>query len=433
MTKQEAINEIESDLKRKDYSPRTAKIYSDWIGKLADFYPKKEIDKLGFKEINEYLTHLNERLCVAPSSINQAFQSYNYLFNKIWNRNLDLTKISKPERERSNPDILTPQEILDIIENTNNLQHKLLISIAYSAGLELYETKNLRVNDVDTHRDIIKIRDPKGKAKREAVLAKFVKRLYKQQLKENKPKTYLFESTQTGNRYGDTTVRKILVNQAIKNGITKKVTFKTLKYSYILHLRELGRPLLHSLNELGMSSSFSLQFFSEIANRNIADKPFSPLDKIALHTEIEHPVNREYFEQIISGISDKDEADYLKEALTCMTAGSLRAGIIFAWNAAILNLRKKCFNHGKTTLNNAIKKQDPKAKDIKKEDDFAYVKDSYLLRVAQDLGEIDKGEKDALEDCLDLRNKCGYPGNYKPKTLKASSFMEEIINIVFKK
>jgi site-specific recombinase XerD len=433
MTKEEAKEELESDLKRKDYSPKTIKIYCDWVDKLSEFYPKKEIDKLGFKELNEFLTHLNERLGIAPSSINQAFHSFNFLFNKIWNRNIDLSKISKPERERSNPDILTPQEVLDIINNTNNLQHKLLISIAYSAGLELYETKNLRLSDIDTHRDVIKIRDPKGKAKREAVLAKFVKKLFKQHLKENKPKTYLLESTQTGKRYGDTTIRKILVNQAVKNGITKKVTFKTLKYSYILHLRELGRPLLYSLNELGMSSSLSLQFFSEIANREVSDKPFSPLDKISLHTEIEHPVNREYFEQIIAGIKDKDEADYLKEALTCMSAGSLRAGIIFAWNAAVLNLRKKCFGHGKTTLNSAIKKHDPKAKDVKKEDDFAYVKDAYLLRVAQDLGEIDKGEKDALEDCLDLRNKCGHPGNYKPKTLKASSFMEEIINIVFKK
>ena len=89
--------------------------------------------------------------------------------------------------------------------------------------------------------------------------------------------------------------------------------------------------------------------------------------------------------------------------------------------------------NGKTMLNAAIQKHDTRAKEIKKEDDFAYIKDSVLLMAAQELGEIDKGEKDSLEDCLDLRNKCGHPGNYKPKSLKASSFMEELINIVFKK
>jgi len=150
---------------KKDYSEKTVKAYSDWISKLGDFYNKNDFDKIGFKEISQYLIHLNERLGIAPSTINQAFQSYNYLFNTILEKNIDFSKISKPERKRSNPDILTPEEILSIIENTDNLQHKLLIATAYSAGLELSETKNLKISDIDNHRDLIKIRDTKGKIK----------------------------------------------------------------------------------------------------------------------------------------------------------------------------------------------------------------------------------------------------------------------------
>ena len=147
----------------------------------------------------------------------------------------------------------------------------------------------------------------------------------------------------------------------------------------------------------------------------------------------EYPINAEYLEKSIHLVTDNDERDYLIEALVCLNNGSLRAGIIFAWNAAILNMRTKCFKHGATTLNNAIIKHDPKAKTINKLDDFAYIKDSTTLQVAQDLGEIDKGEKDALVDCLDLRNKCGHPGQYRPKPIKAASFLEELLTIVFQK
>jgi len=56
-----------------------------------------------------------------------------------------------------------------------------------------------------------------------------------------------------------------------------------------------------------------------------------------------------------------------------------------------------------------------------------------LLLASQELGIIDKGEKDSLEDCLDTRNKCGHPGKYRPKPIKAAAFMEELITIVFKK
>jgi len=429
----DAVKELKEDLERREYSPRTIKIYCDWIEKIKEFYPNKTIDSLQQKEISDYLNHLNFRLNTAASTINQAFQSFQYLYNNLWNKGIDFSKIEKPERKRSNPDILSTKEILSIIDSTNNIQHKLLIALSYSAGLDKNEAKNLKLSDIDTHRNLIKIRDRKGRIKREAVLAKYVKGMFNQHIKENKLKRFVFESTQTGIQYSDTTIGKILANCAVKAGVSKRISFKTLKYSYVVHLYELGRPLKYTLDDLNMKSSFSLEFFSDIVNRGVPNRPFSSLDKIALQTEVEYPINSEFLEQSILGIKDKDEANYLKEALVCMTSGSLRAGIIFTWNAAVLNLRKKCFAHGIVSLNSAIKKYNPNAKEIKKIEDFAYIQDSLLLLVAQELAEIDKGEKDSLEDCLDTRNKCGHPGKYRPKPIKAAAFMEELITIIFKK
>ena len=186
------------------------------------------------------------------------------------------------------------------------------------------------------------------------------------------------------------------------------------------------------MDELKMGSTQSLDFFMRIAMRGVKNRVFSPLDMIALNTEIEPPINLEYLEESILKIKDKDEADYLIEALTCIKAGSLRAGIIFAWNAAVLKLRKKCFSHGTQSLNNCVAKYVSNPKPIKKIDDFAYLQDSTLLLVSQDLGELDKGERDSLEDCLDTRNKCGHPSNYRPKSIKSASVIEELISIVFK-
>lgn len=432
LEKRNYLKELRDDLERKSYAIKTIEIYVDWLKKIDEFFPKKTLGEIEFKDVNEFLEHLQDRLNTAPATVNQAFQSYNYFFNKLNSRGFDLTKIKKPKRKRSNPDILSVEEILLIIENTKNLQQKLLLATAYSAGLDISEVKDLKISDIDFQRDIIKVRNKKGRVIREAILARYVKTLAKKHLRLNSPKTYLFESTATNKRYSVTTIGRILKNQVLKHKIHKKVSFKTLKYSHIIHSEQLGRPFQFILKDMKIGSSQSLVFFNDIKNRNLKDRKFSPLDRISLHQHIEHPINRDYFEQIIIGIKDKAEQDYLKEALTCMTVGSLRAGVIFAWNAGVLNLRKKCFIHGPKSLNMAIQKFYPQAKEIKKMDDFAYIKDSTLLLTAQELGEIDKGEKDSLQDCLDLRNKCGHPGNYKPKSLKASSFMEELINIVFK-
>ena len=384
MKNKDLIENLKKDLLRKSYSENTIKIYASWIEKLVLYYPNKSLNEITFQNIREYIEHLINRINVAPATINQAFQSYNYFFNKLNSNNFDFSKINKPKRERSNPDIFTINEILKIIEGTENLQQKLLLATAYSAGLDISEVQNLKINDIDFNRDLIKVRNKKGKVVRETKLARYVKSLSKKHIKQNNPKIYLFESTQTKNKYGISTIGKILKNQVLKHKINKKISFKTLKYSHIVHLEELGRPFLFTLKDMKINSSQSLVFYSEIKHRNTKDKKFSPLDKISLHQQIEHPINRDYFEQIIIGITDKGEQDYLKEALTCMSVGSLRAGIIFAWNAGVLNLRKKCLNHGQTSLNNAIQKFYPKAKKITKIDDFAYIKDSTLLLTAQD-------------------------------------------------
>jgi hypothetical protein len=83
------------------------------------------------------------------------------------------------------------------------------------------------------------------------------------------------------------------------------------------------------------------------------------------------------------------------------------------------------------TLNAAVQKFDRKARTVNKVDDFAYLKDSTVLLVAKEVGEFDKNQKDILEECLNLRNKCGHPGKYAPRPFKVASFIEDLVTILF--
>jgi hypothetical protein len=75
---------------------------------------------------------------------------------------------------------------------------------------------------------------------------------------------------------------------------------------------------------------------------------------------------------------------------------------------------------------------DSKAREIKKPDDFAYIKESILLLGAEGVAVLDKNQRTTLEDALGLRKKCGHPTKYSPGILKASSFIEDVTSIVFK-
>ena len=145
--------------------------------------------------------------------------------------------------------------------------------------------------------------------------------------------------------------------------------------------------------------------------------------------EIEHDVTT--LETIASKISDVIVRDYILESIKCLSVGALRAAIVFLWTGAIRTLQEEALANHAGTLNAAIAKHDPRAKAINKIEDFSYIKDATTLLALQDLGIIDKGEKTTLEEALNLRNRCGHPTKYSPGIKKASSFIEDVVGIVF--
>jgi hypothetical protein len=145
--------------------------------------------------------------------------------------------------------------------------------------------------------------------------------------------------------------------------------------------------------------------------------------------EVEHDIGT--LQEIVSKIQNTDVRDYLEEGLKCLQVGALRACVVFVWTAAIRIIQEKLVASHQSTLNSAIKKHDPKARDIRRLDDFAYVKDSLTLLAAKELGVIDKNQKDTLEEALGLRNRCGHPSKYIPGIKKVSAFIEDLVSIVF--
>jgi hypothetical protein len=145
--------------------------------------------------------------------------------------------------------------------------------------------------------------------------------------------------------------------------------------------------------------------------------------------EIEHDVGT--MEGLIAALSDDHVRDYLEEAIKCLKVGALRASVVFVWSGAIRTIQDKMMSKGSAAVTAAIQRLDPKASRVKSIDDFAYVRDATVLLAAKDLGIIDKNEKDVLTEGLNLRNRSGHPGKYRPGIKKVSAFIEDMTSVVF--
>lgn len=174
----------------------------------------------------------------------------------------------------------------------------------------------------------------------------------------------------------------------------------------------------------GMAGSSRLWTLTETGRQHVRELANLP----SSDPEVEHDVQT--LRILVARITDADVKDYLEESIKCFQVGALRAGVVFVWSATIRTIQHEVLTQGDAKVNGAIQKHAPKAKHISTIDHFAYVEDSITLLAAKDLGFYDKSEAGTLKEALDLRNKCGHPGKYRPGIKKVGSFLEDVISLV---
>lgn len=416
----------------KGYKPKSAGIYSSWLEKLERHYPNKSLEEISFKEIKNYMEILDTRLKLSGSSRIQAKKAIEFWFTNILNTEYNFSDIVvKREYKRNNVEFYTEEEILELIASCQTLKARIIISITYGCGLDVSELINIKKLDVDLNNKTIKLSNSGSKRIRYAIIPDSIIEDLKLYIAELKPKKWLFENDRNKEKLSMRGAHWAFQKAVDNSSITKDLDFKSLKYSYIKHLEFNGIPLLSILDELGLNSS-STYYSISIAGVEEKKVSVSPLDFLQI-PKANQDFETNALKRQINNIENDDEKEFLMEAVRCLENGAYRAGIIFIWNYAIRTIHHRLLKHSLSSLNTAIKNHYPNAKNIKTEDDFAYIKESIVLKAAQDLGEFDKNQKQVLEKWLDERNFCSHPGKYRPTPTKAMSCIEDVINILIKK
>lgn len=138
------------------------------------------------------------------------------------------------------------------------------------------------------------------------------------------------------------------------------------------------------------------------------------LDVPTVEPELQHEVTS--LKAISAKVTDETVRGFIDEAILCLSVDALRAAIVFLWSGVVRTLHDQAWARGAATVNAAIQKQDSKTRQLKKSDDFSYVKDRTFLDSSVDIGILDKGQKDTLIEALNLRNRCGHPTKYRPES-----------------
>ena len=185
-------------------------------------------------------------------------------------------EIIRPKKPNTLPEVLSTYEIKRLLDCTNNLKHKTLLSLLYSAGLRIGEALKLTINDIDSRRMLIYVRGGKGKKDRYTLLSKNILLLLRTYYKAYKPKQFLFEG-QAGGPYTAGSARQVFKRSKQCAGIRKNVVLHSLRHSFATHLLETGTDLRYIQQLLGHSNPKTTMIYTHVSQHSL-QKIKNPFD-----------------------------------------------------------------------------------------------------------------------------------------------------------
>ncbi len=248
------------------YSNNTVRAYVNCFEAFINHFKETEPLEINENEIREYLQKLI-RDGKSNSYVNQALNSIKFYYEVVNGMPNRFYSIERPRKKKRLPDVLSKDEILGIIENTNNLKHRCIVELLYSSGLRRNELLQLRPSDIDSKRMMVRVRQGKGSKDRLTILSKSTLNDLRQYFKEYRPKNFLFEGVK-GKSYSTSSVLNIIVNAAKKAGVNRRVTPHMLRHSFATHLLEKGTDIRHIQLLLGHGSTRTTEIYTHVADRS---------------------------------------------------------------------------------------------------------------------------------------------------------------------
>lgn len=231
------------ELQLRNLSPVTAGTYLGAVERFAKYFNKSP-QNLGGEHVREYLLHLIRDNQAMPSTVlvNRAALRFVYVctLKRTWFED----EIPHPKRRLTLPDILSAEEVTRILDSTYNLKHWSILATFYATALRCSELQHLRVDDIDSKRMVLHVREGKGRIPRDIALSPALLERLRIYFRQYRPKDWLFPSRQNhGSMMEDRSLRYVCRQAAKRAGIKRRVHPHLFRHACATHMLDAGADL----------------------------------------------------------------------------------------------------------------------------------------------------------------------------------------------
>ena len=261
----ELMKKIDNELKLRNYSQRTIKSYLACL-KEYFIYIKNIAQDPDVDLIKKFLL-AKQAKGMSSQTINLSLMAIKHFYANIAKSNMAIgIKFAKTSDKL--PVVLSREEIAAILDNITNKKHKILIALAYGAGLRISEVIKLRVKDINLNELTLHIKEAKGAKDRITIFPERLKGDLGKMIEFRQSNDFIFES-ERGGGLSERSAQKVLENALKKSKIKKEATFHSLRHSFATHLLENGVDVRYVQELLGHKNIRTTQLYTRVTNPNL--------------------------------------------------------------------------------------------------------------------------------------------------------------------
>ena len=221
---------------------------------------------------------------------NRIMTGLRFLFRVTLRRHDLAAEIFHLKAPQKVPVVMSQDEIKRLLAMAANIKVRAMLSLAYGCGLRAGEVVRLKVGDLDSAQNIIRIVQAKGRKDRNVMLPADILGLLRLWWKERPrhqdrdvapPERWLFPGRNPGRPLTTRQFARLFQETVKKAGITKPVSLHSLRHSFATHLLERGVDIRVIQALLGHDKLETTARYTRVATGMISavDSPLDDLGK----------------------------------------------------------------------------------------------------------------------------------------------------------
>lgn len=245
------LDEFKDFMILKNFSQSTIKSYIGAVKVFLDDCKSKYGDTdLSSEMVKKYLITRFEK-GLDWQTVNSDYSAIQKFYKNVIFVEWELKKLPRPRKEKKLPSVFSQEAVIKIINSAATFKQQVLLTFIYATGARLNESINVKIVDIDSQRQQVRINRGKGNKDRLILIPQFLIDLLRVYYKAEKPVEYLFNPHTKGKKYSHRAVQLALSEAKKAAGVIQKGSIRTLRNCYATHHLENGTDLVFLQEQMG--------------------------------------------------------------------------------------------------------------------------------------------------------------------------------------